>query len=125
MKEFVELPGARVPMRNSLILIGSTFRTFSTLVTHRVLPCASVHRASPMRSPFKGLDPEVTWKVALTLAPVASGPATSAGRGSLPERREVHCRLGREMLNMMSVTGASAVLVNVTVVAWEDRGEKF
>src|SRR5450756_1147864 len=74
-----------VPIRNSLILIGLTFRTFSAVVSNCLPPCVGfVHQALPTRSPLKGAGPEVTLKVALTLAPgatfrVTSGPAPFNG----------------------------------------------
>ena len=62
-------------MRNSLILTGLTFRTFSAVVSDCVLPSRFVHEALPTRSPLKAAGPEVTLKVALTLAPGATGSA--------------------------------------------------
>jgi len=74
MKESVALAGEPALMRNSLILTGLTFRTFSAVVSDCVTPlAASFHEARPTRSPLKGAGPEVTLKVALTLAPGATG----------------------------------------------------
>ena len=107
-------------MRNSLILTGLTFRTFSAVVSDCVLP-PTVHVALPAMSPLKAAVPEVTLKVALTLAPGATGSANVADVLPVPCTREVHC-LGTEMLNLRPATGAPVVLVNVTVVSCEDTG---
>ena len=61
-------------------------------------------------------------KVALTLAPGATGSAIVADVLVLPETKEVHC-LGAEMLNWTPTAGAPVVFVNVTVVSCEDPGE--
>src|SRR3954452_17790501 len=106
-------------MRNSLILTGVTFRTFSAVVSDCFAPLVwFVHWALPTRSPLKAADPDVTLKVALTLAPGGTGLENVAGVVAT----EVHCR-GREMLNWTPVAGAPEVLVNVTVVSCEDPGE--
>src|ERR1035437_7326333 len=120
MNESVELVGAPALMRNSLILIGLTFRTFSMVVSGCVLPFA-VHEALPARSPLNAAGPEVTLKVAPTLAPGATGPAIVAGVALVAT--EVH-PLGTEMLNWTPTAGAPVVFVNVTVVSCEDPGEK-
>ena len=61
-------------MRNSFTLTGLTFRTFSAVVSVCVLPLTwFFHEASPIRSPLKIAGPEVTLKVALTVAPGATG----------------------------------------------------
>src|SRR5450759_1536748 len=113
MNEPVEL------IANSLILIGLTFRTFSTVVSDCVTPLvAFFHETRPTRSPLKAADPEVTLKVTLMLAPGSTGPAIVADVLSTA----VHC-LGAEMLNLTSVTGAPVVFLNVTVVSCEDPGE--
>ena len=76
MNESVALVGEPELMRNSLILIGLTFRTFSAVVSDCLAPLVTlVHEALPTRSPLKGAGPEVTLKVALTLAPGATGSA--------------------------------------------------
>src|SRR6266536_231368 len=63
-----------LPARNSLILTGLTLRTFSAVIPNCLVPCVGfVHEALPIRSPLKGAGPEVTLKVALTLAPGATG----------------------------------------------------
>src|SRR5580693_6709357 len=122
MNEFVELPGAL--MRNSLILIGLTLRTFSAVVSDCVPPRVGfVHEALPTRSPLKAAGPEVTLKVALTLAPGATGPAIVTDVLDVPATTEVHCLLGTEMLNWTPTAGAPVVFVNVTVVSCEDPGE--
>src|SRR5580704_10688085 len=117
MNELVELSGEL--MRNSLILIGLTFRTFSAVVSDCVLPLAGlVHEALPIRSPLKAAGPEVTLKFALTLAPGAKVP------GMVPALSVTAVHLaGTEMLSLTLVTGAPVVFVNVTVVSCEDPGE--
>ena len=84
-------------MRNSLILIGLTFRTFSAVVSDCVLPLAwFVHEALPTRSPLKAAGPEVTLKVALTLAPGATGSAIVIDVSVVPGTTEVHCLWARK-----------------------------
>ena len=111
-------------MRNSLILTGLTFRTFSAAVSVCFLPLAGfVHEALPTRSPLKAAGPEVTLKVALTLAPGATGSANVFDVSVVPGNdSEVHCLLGTEMLNLTPAAGAPVVFVNVTVVSCEDPG---
>src|ERR1700724_282877 len=126
MNEFVGLAPAL--MRNSLILIGLTFRTFSAVVADCVLPAVPpevvfVHDALPTMSPLKAAGPEVTLKVALTLAPGATGPAMVADVLAPPVTNEGHC-LGTEMLNWTPSARAPGVSVNVTVVSCEEPGEK-
>jgi len=68
-----------------LIVIGLTLRTFSIAVSDcRAPPAALVHRALPTRSPLKAAVDEVTLKVALTLAPGATGSAIVADVLALP-----------------------------------------
>src|SRR6476660_277879 len=113
MNESVGLAGEPALMRNSLILIGLTFRTFSAVVSDCFAPLVwFVHWALPTRSPLKAADPDVTLNVALTLAPGATGLENVAGVVAT----KVHC-LGTEMLNWTPVAGAPVVLVNVTVVS--------
>src|ERR1017187_8273362 len=108
---------------NSLILTGLTFRTFSAVVSDCVWPPAgSVHEALPTRSPLKAAGPEVTLKVALTVAPGATGSANVFDVLVAPETKEIHC-LGTEMLNWTPTAGVPVVFVNVTVVSCEDPGE--
>ncbi len=91
MNESVELAGEPALMRNSLILIGLTFRTFSAVVSDCVPPLVGfVHEALPTRSPLKAAGPEVTLKVALTLAPGATGSANVFDVSVAPETTEVH-----------------------------------
>src|ERR1700687_5755090 len=119
MKESVELVGLEA-IRNSLILMGLTFRTFSAVVSDCVLPVVLfVHEALPIRSPLKAAGPEVTLKVALTLAPGATGPVNVFDVWLEPTTKAVHC-LGAEMLNWTPVAGAPVVFVNVTVASCED-----
>ena len=124
MNESVELAGEPELMRNSLILTGLTFRTFSAVVSDCFAPLVGfVHEALPTRSPLKAAGPEVTLKVALTLAPGATGSANVFDVSVVPATTEVHSLLGTEMLNLTPVAGAPVVLVNVTVVSCEDPGE--
>src|ERR1017187_9751784 len=117
MNELVGFAGELVLMRNSLILIGLTFRTFSAVVASSFFaPLA--HDALPTRSPLKAAGAEVTLNVALTLAPGATGSANVVG----PEAAAVQ-PFGAEMLNLTPVAGAPVVFVNVTVLFCEDPGE--
>src|ERR1700723_1369960 len=124
MNEFVELAGEPALMRNSLILIGLTFRTFSAVVSECVPPAVPpeagfVHEALATRSPLKAAGPEVTLKVAVTLAPGATGSAIVTEVLAPPGTKEVHCLLGTEMLNLTPTAGAPVVFVNVTLVSCE------
>src|SRR5437016_1392179 len=122
MNEFVELAGEPALILNSLILIGLTFRTFSAVVSDCIAPLVwFFHWALPTRSPLKAAGPEVTLKVALTLAPGATGSAIVTDVLP-PGAAEVHCR-GTEMLNWTPTAAAPVVFVNVTVVSCEDPGE--
>src|SRR5579863_2287875 len=108
MNAFVGLSGEL--MRNSLILIGLTLRTFSAVVSDCVLPVVwFVHEALPTRSPLNAAGPEVTLKVALTLAPVATGSAIVSDVSFVPETKEVHCLLGTAILNLTPAAGAVVV----------------
>src|SRR4051812_18178995 len=111
MNELVPLAGLLLPIRNSLILIGLVLRTFSAIDA----VCPSPHVAFPMMSPLNGASPDVTFNVALTLAPGATGPAIVFGPSL------VH-PLGRETLSATPVTGAPVVFVNVTMVSWVEPG---
>src|SRR4051794_9148746 len=111
-------------MRNSLILMGLTFRTFSTVLSACFAPLAwFVHWAVPARSPLKNAGPDVSLNVALTLAPGATGSAIVTDVLLVPGTTEAHCLLGTEMLNWTPAAGAPVVFVNVTVVSCEDPGE--
>src|SRR5678815_1217665 len=110
-------------LRNSLIVIGLTLRTFSTAVSDCfVPPAAFVHRALPTRSPLKAAVDDVTVKVALTLAPGAIGTAIVADALDVPGTTAVH-PLGTDRLNSTPVAGAPVVFVNVTVVSCDEPGE--
>src|ERR1039457_6949941 len=111
MNEFVELVGEPALMRNSLILIGLTFRTFSAVVSECFAPPGGfVHWAVPTRSPLKAAGPEVTLKVALTLAPGATGLAIVIDVlvAKVPETTEVH-PVGTEMVNLTPAAGTPVV----------------
>src|SRR5215467_8293849 len=111
-----------VPARNSLILIGLTFRTFSAVVSLCLPPFIGfVHEALPIRSPLKGAGPEVTVKVALTLAPGAT-ESNVCDVSVVPAATEVHCMSGTAMLSFTAAARDPVVLVNVTVEFCEDPG---
>src|SRR6185437_5677784 len=113
-----------VPERNSLIVIGLTFRTFSVVVADCRPPCPGpgfVHEALPIRSPLKGTGPEVTVKVALTLAPGATEPNVRE-LSNVPETTDLHCLSGTVMLSRTPTAVDPVVFVNVTVDSCEDRG---
>src|SRR5207302_937418 len=113
------------PMRNSLILIWLTLRAFMAAISECVVPLfVSVHEALPTRSPLKAIGPAVILKVALTLAPGATGSANVFDESRVPATTDVQFLSGKAMLNRTPVAGASVVLVNVTVVSCEDPGEK-
>ena len=124
MKASDALAGGPDLIRNSLILTGLTFRTFSAVVSYCFAPLVwFVHEASATRSPLKASRPDVTLKVALTLAPGATGPANVFDVSDVPSTTAVHCLPGRAMLNFTPAAGAPVVLANVTVVSCEDPGE--
>src|SRR6476646_7057645 len=120
MKASVGLP--LVPVRNSLILIGLTLRTFSVVVAERLPPFAGfVQAALAIRSPLKAAGPEVTSKVVLTLAPGAT-EANVCDVSVVPGMTAVHCLSGREMLNFTPTARDPVVFVNVTVDCCADPG---
>src|SRR5450759_159713 len=124
MNAFVVLVVEPSLIRNSLILIGATFRTFCTVVSACLAPLVwFVHCAWPARSPLKAAGPEVTLNVALTLAPGATGPAIVAVFVVVPDTTKVHCALGTVILNWTPVAGAPMGFLNVTVVSCDDPGE--
>src|SRR5215471_4782944 len=111
-----------VPARNSLILIGLTFRTFSAVVSLCLPPFIGfVHEALPTRSPLNGAGPEVTVKVALTLAPGAT-ESNVLEVSVVPGTTEAHCLSGTEMLSFTPTARDPVVLVNVTVEFCADPG---
>src|ERR1700722_11290615 len=116
-----------VPARNSFILMGLTWRTFSAVAAICLPPCPwmpgpwFVHEALPIRSPLKGTGPEVTLKVAFTLAPGATESNVCDVR-VVPVTKEAHCRPGTEMLSRTPTAGDAPVFVNVTVLSCEDPG---
>ena len=120
MNWLVEL--APVLKRTSLILTGRTFRTLWVVVSDCVPPVAGlVHSALPVRKPAPVVAGEVTLKVALTLAPGATGAANVFDVPVAPETTAVH-PAGTEMLNLTPVAGAPVVFVNVTVTSCVDPG---
>jgi hypothetical protein len=70
---------------------------------------------------LKAIGPEVTLKVALTLAPGATASENFLAVSVVPEMTEVHC-LGTEMPSWTLVAGAPVVFVNVRVISCEDPG---
>src|SRR5271165_1507989 len=116
MNESVALVGGPELMRNSLILTGFTFRTFSTIVTDCSLSLVwFFHEALPIRSPLRGAGPEVTLNVALTLAPGATGPSNVFEVSELPATSADHC-FGNSRLSFTRAAGAPVVFVKVTAV---------
>jgi hypothetical protein len=112
MNELVGLPP--VPVRYSLILIGLLLRTCSAVVPLCRGPWpGAVHAPRPVRSPSNGAGPEVTVKVALTLAPGATASKVW-DVSSVPVTTEVHPS-GFDRLSFTPETGALLVLVNVSV----------
>jgi len=94
MKESLAFVGGPELIRNSLILTGLPFLTFSAIVSVCfLLVVAFVHRALPTRSPFKAPGPDVTLNVALTLAPGATGSANVFDVSEVPATRtSMACR---------------------------------
>ena len=123
MNEFVAFGGLPALTRNSLMRTGLTLRSLLAVVSDCVLPVAGVQVAWPTRSPLKAAGPAVTWKVALTLAPGATGPAMVAEVCAVPCTTEVQRLSGRPRLSLTALTGAPVVLVNVNVVACDEPGE--
>src|ERR1700733_12489012 len=123
MNEFVELVGELLLVRNSLILIGLTFRTFSAAASTCFAPLVwFVHHTLPTRSPLNAAGPEVTLKVVLTLAPGATGSENVFDVSLVPLTTAVHCLTGTVMLNFTPTAGAFVEFVNVTVVSCDDPG---
>src|SRR5262245_50308121 len=110
MNESVALLDEPALMRNSLILMALTFRTFSAAASDCVWPFELVHEALPTRSPLKAAGPEVTLNVALTDAPGATGSANVFDVSLELESTEVH-PAGTVMLSLTRVTVAPVVLV--------------
>src|SRR3954469_5092023 len=104
-----------VGVRHSLMLIWLMVRTLSLVLTLRRAPFAGfVHEALPTRSPLKAADPEVTLKVALTLASGAT-ESNVCDVSVVPVMTEVQCLSGTEMLNFTPTARDPVVFVNVTV----------
>src|SRR5450631_3102008 len=113
------------PNRTSLILTGCTFRTLVVVVsTLVVLPPEFFHSTLPVKKPAPVAKGEVTLKVALTLAPGATTSAKAFAAPLPPEATELHCTLGPKTLSLTPVTGTPVVLVKVSVICCDDRGEK-
>src|SRR5260370_37923500 len=106
-----------VPTRNSLILIGLTLRTFSAVVPDCLAPWVGfVHEALPIRSPLKGAAPEVTLKVALTLAPGAT-ESNVCDVSVVPGTTDGHCLLGTEMLSFTHTAVDPVAFVYLTALS--------
>src|SRR5580704_10747279 len=102
---------------NSLILTGRTLRTFSVAVSDCCLPLVGFRQeALATRSPLKATGPALTLKVALTLAPGATGSANVFEVSAVPETTELHCLLGTAMRKVTPARAAAVVFEKVTVV---------
>ena len=122
MKELVALAGEPEPRAYSLILIGLTLRTFSAIMSICICPFVGfVHAALATISPLKAVAPEVTLKVALTLAPGAIDSEKVLVASVASATEELH-PAGTKMLNLTPTTGVSVVLTNVTVASCEVPG---
>src|SRR5579885_1542074 len=125
MKESLELLAVPEVIRNSLILIGLTLRTFSTAVAVWVAALVVfVQEALPTRSPLKAAGPEVILKVAVTLATGATGSANFLDVSVVLETDTLHSLFGKAMLSVTPAAGASLVFVNVAVISFAAPGEK-
>src|SRR5262245_26363386 len=122
MNEFVLLAAGPPLTRNSLTTIGLTLRTFSTAVSSCLAAPDPVQRACATRSPLNAAGPDVTLKVALTVAPGATASAMVAVVRVVPGTTDVH-PFGVTMLSSAPVTGAPVVFVNETVVSCAEAGE--
>src|SRR3954471_13314393 len=112
MNPLVGLPP--VPVRYSLILIGLLFRTCSVVVPLCRGPWPGVVQAPrPVRSPSNAAAPEVTVKVALTLAPGATD-SNGCGVAVVAVTTEFH-PAGVDRLSLTPEAGDSEVFVNVSV----------
>ena len=109
------------PAANSLILTSLTFRAFSIAVSDWPAP-AIVQEALATRSPLKAVGPEVTLKVALTVAPGATGSANVFDEPVPPDTTEVQ-PAGTASLNLTLSAGDAETFLNVTVVSCEEPGE--
>src|SRR5690348_1941045 len=107
MNESVELAGGPELMRNSLMRTGLTLRTFSAVVSECFAPAGLVQEALATRSPLYAAGPEVTLKVALTLAPGATGSENAFAVSAVPETTAVHCLPGTVMLSLTFVAGVA------------------
>src|SRR5580765_249902 len=123
MNEFDALFATPPVMRNSLILIGLTLRTFSTAVSCNGRACPVITTdAVPTRSPLNAAGPDVTLNIALALAPGATESGIVADVLVVPTTTDVH-PFGAVMLNSTEVTGRPVVFVNVTVLSCDEPGE--
>src|ERR1019366_1128856 len=103
--------------RTSLILIGRTLRSLAVVVSDCVRRVAgSVHSALPVRKPAADVGGEVTLKVALTLAPGATGSLNVTDVLVAPETTASH-PAGMEILNLTVLAGDPVVFVNVSVTS--------
>ena len=84
--------------------------------------CLVFPRGAAQEVAVEGRRSAVTLNVALTLAPVVTGPAIVADLLELPTTAADHC-FGRERLNSTSDAGAPVVFVKVTAVSCEEPGE--
>src|SRR5579863_1941760 len=113
---------ALVPARNSLILIGLVLRTFSVVVSLSLPSLPGLrHEALPIMSPSNAPDPEVTWNVALTLAPGATCEKV-ADLAVEPATTAVHPRRWTDTSSFTLSAGELVVFVNVMAACCEDCG---
>ena len=102
--------------------MGSTFRTREEVVSDCLLPaCVFVHSALPLRNPPPVVVAEITLKVALTLAPGATGASYVTVEAEPPDAETVQ-PAGEEMFNFTSEAGVAALFVNVAVMSFADFG---
>src|SRR6185295_7133124 len=112
------VPLVLVPVRNSLILIGWTLRTFAAVVSGcRPVP-GFAHSANAVRSPLKDDRPELTRNVVLTVA-----PGSTVGNDVRPSALTDQPR-GSSMLSFTPNARDPVVLVNVTVEFRAEPGVK-
>src|SRR6476620_9762034 len=101
--------------RTSLILTGETLRTRWVVVANCGFTVSrAVHSTFPVIRPASVVDGEVTWKIALTLA-----PAATASENVFDVLLEFLTRIVQPLrgtiLNLTRSAGALVVLVNVKV----------
>jgi hypothetical protein len=102
--------------------MGITFRTREEIVSDCLPPTGLfVHSALPLTKPPPVDVAEMTLKVALTLAPGATGAAYVTVEAEPPDAETVQ-PAGAETLNFTSDAGVAAIFVNVAVTSCADFG---